>query len=233
MLDRIPRHQQIDAFFFRFFHVIARSRCDEAIHRAAYAAMDCFAHRTALCAVRWLAMTVDDVDMIRTSKITELVAALAGDDLQTLSLRALVLDLEIASHRFGADVERVAFAGLAIGQYPQLVGGAVELGLIVDDDGRARLSRQSGKPALRGQILIEMRDVVGEIEFRAAGIDGCQRLALIMDLENAGNGPGRVSGREIKCNRAIADRDLHAVNGNDVRLRLAGRPISVACRRRR
>ena len=68
MLDRIPRHQQIDAFFFRFFHVIARSRCDEAIHRAAYAAMDCFAHRTALCAVRWLAMTVENTDMIRISK---------------------------------------------------------------------------------------------------------------------------------------------------------------------
>jgi hypothetical protein len=34
----------------RIFTVIARSPCDEAIHRAAYAAVDCFAHRTALCA---------------------------------------------------------------------------------------------------------------------------------------------------------------------------------------
>jgi hypothetical protein len=42
---------------------------DEAIHRAAYAALDCFAHRTARFAPsRWLAMTVDDTDMIRTSK---------------------------------------------------------------------------------------------------------------------------------------------------------------------
>ena len=30
--------------------VIARSACDEAIHYAAYAALDCFAHRTAPCA---------------------------------------------------------------------------------------------------------------------------------------------------------------------------------------
>src|SRR5580700_3363621 len=30
--------------------IFARSPCDEAIHRAAYAALDCFAHRTALCA---------------------------------------------------------------------------------------------------------------------------------------------------------------------------------------
>jgi hypothetical protein len=30
--------------------VIARSPCDEAIQRAACAAVDCFAHRTALCA---------------------------------------------------------------------------------------------------------------------------------------------------------------------------------------
>src|ERR1700726_3920524 len=121
--------------------------------------MDCFAHRTALCAVRWLAMTVDDVDMIRTSKITDLVAVLAGEGLQALSRRAFVLDLEVARHCFGADVERMAFTGLAIGQCPQFVGGSVELGLIVDDDGRARSCRQSRKPALRRQILIEMRDI--------------------------------------------------------------------------
>jgi hypothetical protein len=48
----------------------------------------------------------------------DLVAALASNDLQTLSLGALVLDLEIASHRFGADVQRVTLTGLPIGQYP-------------------------------------------------------------------------------------------------------------------
>ena len=46
-----------------------QERGDEAIHRAAYAALDCFAHRIALFAPsRWLAMTVDDNDMIRTRK---------------------------------------------------------------------------------------------------------------------------------------------------------------------
>ena len=48
----------------------------------------------------------------------DLVAALASNDLQTLSLGALVLDLEIASHRFGADVQGVTLTGLPIGQYP-------------------------------------------------------------------------------------------------------------------
>jgi hypothetical protein len=49
---------------------------------------------------------------------SDLVAALAGNDLQTLSLGALVLDPEIAGHRFGADVQGVALTGLPIGQYP-------------------------------------------------------------------------------------------------------------------
>ena len=92
------------------------------------------------------------------------MAALAGNDLQTLSLGVLVLDPEIASRRFDANVQGVTLTGLPIGQYPQLVGGSVELGLIVEDDGRARGSRQSGKQALRRQILIEMRHIVGEID---------------------------------------------------------------------
>jgi len=46
------------------------------------------------------------------------VVALAGNDFQTLRLGALVLDPEIASHRLGADVQGMAFAGLPIGQYP-------------------------------------------------------------------------------------------------------------------
>jgi hypothetical protein len=42
----------------------------QAIHRAAYAALDCFAHRTARFAPSWwLAMTVDDINIIRTSKL--------------------------------------------------------------------------------------------------------------------------------------------------------------------
>jgi hypothetical protein len=116
---------------------------------------------------------------------SDLLPAFAGDDLQPLCLGAFVLDPKITRHRFRADVERMAFAGLAIGQDPQSVGGAVELRLIVDDDGRVRLRRQRGKPAYRCQVLIEMRDVVRKIEFGAAGIHHGQRLAVIMDLENA------------------------------------------------
>jgi hypothetical protein len=68
------------------FTVIARSPCDEAIHRAAYATVDCFAHRTALCAepvacndglkipsfhwrhFRQSLSLNEDIDMIQTSK---------------------------------------------------------------------------------------------------------------------------------------------------------------------
>src|SRR6202030_756789 len=100
-----------------------------------------------------------------------LVVALVSNDLQTLSLGAFVLDPAIAGHRLRADVQRMALPWVPVGQYPQLVGSAIELGLIVDDDGGARGRRQGGKPALRRQILVEMRDVVLEIEFRAAGID--------------------------------------------------------------
>src|SRR6202161_4102778 len=86
-----------------------------------------------------------------------LVVALAAHNLQALSLGALVLDPEIAGHRLGAHVQGMAFTRLPVDQHPQSVGGAVELGLIVDDDGRACGRRQRGKPALGRQILSEMR----------------------------------------------------------------------------
>jgi hypothetical protein len=57
-------------------------------------------------------------DMRQSKNDSGLVTVLASNDLQTLSLGALVLDLEIASHRFGANVQGVAFSGLPIGQYP-------------------------------------------------------------------------------------------------------------------
>jgi hypothetical protein len=47
-----------------------------------------------------------------------LMVAVTRNDLQTLGLGALVFDLEITSHRFSADVERVALARLPIGQHP-------------------------------------------------------------------------------------------------------------------
>jgi len=46
---------------------------------------------------------------------SDLVTTLAGNDLQALSPGALVLDREIAGHRFGTDVKRVAFSGLPVG----------------------------------------------------------------------------------------------------------------------
>jgi hypothetical protein len=46
------------------------------------------------------------------------MVALTRNDLQTLGLGALVFDLEITSHRFSADVERVALTRLPVGQYP-------------------------------------------------------------------------------------------------------------------
>ena len=42
-----------------------------------------------------------------------------------------------------------------------------------------------------------------------------------MHLEDAGNRPGRVAGRQINRNRSAAKRDLHAVGGDNVTLRLA------------
>jgi len=47
LVQQIPR---VAKLILRISTVIARSSCDDAIHCAAYAAMDCFAHRTALCA---------------------------------------------------------------------------------------------------------------------------------------------------------------------------------------
>jgi hypothetical protein len=52
------------------------------------------------------------------------VLALAGHDLQTLGLRALVLDLEIAGHGLRADVQAIALTGLTIGENPQPVGAS-------------------------------------------------------------------------------------------------------------
>jgi hypothetical protein len=38
------------SLILRIFHRHCEEQSDEAIHRAAYAVLDCFAHRTALCA---------------------------------------------------------------------------------------------------------------------------------------------------------------------------------------
>lgn len=50
-----------------------------------------------------------------------------------------------------------------------------------------------------------------------------QRLAVVMHLEDSGNRPGRMAGHEIDGNRSATERNLHAVGGDNVTLRLAVR----------
>ena len=87
--------------------------------------------------------------------------------LEPLRLAALVFDREIARDRIRADIERMTLAVLAVGQHAQLVGRAVELRLVVDDDCRAGIFRQLRLPPHRGEILVEMFDVVWEVELGA------------------------------------------------------------------
>jgi hypothetical protein len=68
-----------------------------------------------------------------------------------------------------------------------------------------------------------MRDVVGEIELGAARIHDGRRLAMVVHLEDAGERSGRVTRCQIDGDGSVADRDFHAVRGDDIALWLAGR----------
>ena len=136
---------------------------------------------------------------------------------------ATLHDLEIALDPIGAELVRMRTVA-APGEHSVLVDRIVELRVVREKDGR------TGRGGLRGHVLLRVdigleildariRRVVHEIERRAARIRHVDRPAAVQHREGVGQRARRMAGSEPDGHGRLAERDLHAVGGDDVALR--------------
>src|SRR5262249_50582241 len=88
--------------------------------------------------------------------------------LEACELRALIRHLEIAADRLSTKLEWVRLARLAACDHPDLGHRVVELGMVRHQDGGACGGCCRRHLALRRDVSVEMRYVIGEVEGGAA-----------------------------------------------------------------
>src|SRR5262245_39389299 len=111
---------------------------------------------------------------------------------------------------------------LSRGQGGKFYFGSIVVGVVGKDDVRSRLTYDIAEALRRGDVGLVVCRRLREVESGAAPLRSEVGPATVFNGYERGNRAGSMTGREMKCECRIPERELVAIGCDDVALRACG-----------